>query len=99
MGFNSEFKGLKVKKCYCEKYEGRANTKKQMSGGSINALILESQISDSTLGQVISYPEIFPDLPLSLTPDTWRVSRLGKRCTKLVKKSMNHFKILGARSV
>lgn len=40
----------KIPKC-------RANTKKQTSGCSNNALIPESENSDSTLGQIITYPE------------------------------------------
>jgi len=36
-----------------------------MNGLSNNAHRFESEISDSTLGQVVSYPESLPDLPQS----------------------------------
>jgi len=63
-----------------------------MSGLSNKTHRLESEISDSTLAQLISYPESFPDLPQSLKPDTWRISQLRKGCTKFAKKSTSHFK-------
>jgi len=55
--------------------------------------MLESENSDSTLGQVIIYPESSPDLPLSFKARYLEGISIRQKLHKICpKKSMGHFK-------